>query len=364
MFATESASASMKDILHITVSGTNGTRHLALSVRRRNLLAAAAGAFLLLMLGLFAYIQFLQYRADQAGQLLAENRQALATLQANLNTAQNAFSEVEQQRQLLETAIARKSEELNAASDRLDSLEDKLAAGTPASLDSDDLAERIDLASVAMSSREVTLNLIPNGHPLHYAYISSGFGKRMHPIKGRVIEHAGIDLVAHQGTAVHATADGVVEMVSHRRSGYGNMIILSHAFGFKSRYAHLKSITVKRGTFVHKGDVIAYSGNTGTSTGPHLHYEVMYAGIPLNPKPFIDWQISNYEEVFDSEKKVPWPSLIATIENLRTLWQPPLSQQAPTSVAKSNSPAISILTATSKAASAPSTPFVLAETAR
>ncbi|EKE77426.1 hypothetical protein B3C1_01405 [Gallaecimonas xiamenensis 3-C-1] len=354
----------MKDILHITVSGNNGTRHLALTVERRKALLAALAGFVVFLLLMFGYIRFLQWQADDAGTRLAKNREELATLADDLTAAREAFEQVEEQRLLLETSIARKTEELSAATERLDNLEDKLGSGMPTSLDGGDLAHRLDLASIAMSSREVTLNLIPNGHPLEYAYISSGFGKRKHPVKGRVIEHAGLDLVAHRGTPVHATADGVVELVSRRKTGYGNMILVSHAFGFKSRYAHLKSIEVKRGAFVHKGDVIAYSGNTGTSTGPHLHYEVTYAGFPLNPKPFVDWQLDNYEQLFDSENQVPWPSLLATIESLRTLWQPPLSQQEPYSVASLSSPATSTSTDTSKESSEPTKPFVLAETAK
>lgn len=354
----------MKDILHITVSSNSGTRHLALTVKRRNALLGTLVGFVVFLLLMFGYIRFLQWQADDSDSRLARNREALVTLKQDLQSAKAAFQEVEEQRQLLESSIARKTEELTAASDRLDSLEDKLGGGISASADSEDLAQRLDLAAIAMGSREVTLNLIPNGQPLDYAYISSGFGKRMHPIKGRLIEHAGDDLAANTGTAVHATADGVVEIVSHRKSGYGNMVLLSHAFGFKTRYAHLKTIKVARGAYVHKGDIIAYSGNSGSSTGPHLHYEVTYAGIPLNPKPFLNWQLDNYEQLFDSENQVPWQSLLATIENLRTLWQPPLSQQAPTSVAKSSSAVTFTSMEKFTAPSEQTTPFVLAETAR
>ncbi|WP_192954761.1 M23 family metallopeptidase [Gallaecimonas mangrovi] len=324
-------------------------------------LAIGFVVFLLLM---FAYIRFLQWQADNSDQRLVKNRQALTQLQADLKTAKNAYNDAEEQRQLLESSITRKTEELSAASNRLDDLEDKLGGNIGAAADGGTLVKRLDLASIAMGTREVTLNLLPNGHPVNYEYISSPFGMRMHPIRGRELFHAGDDLAVNIGTPVHATADGVVEIVSHRRTGYGNMLLLAHAFGFKTRYGHLSKIVVKRGQYVHKGDLIAYSGNSGSSTGPHLHYEVTYAGIPLNPKPFLNWRLNNYAKLFDLENKVPWPSLLATIENLRTLWQPPLSQQAHSSVAKSNSPATFTSMEKLMGKSKPTTPFVSAGTAK
>ncbi|WP_341502662.1 peptidoglycan DD-metalloendopeptidase family protein [Gallaecimonas sp. GXIMD4217] len=355
--------SSLRETLHITISGLSGTRHLALTVKRRNALIAALTAVVLVLLGMAGYIRFLHWQADDAGRRLAQNRAELSALTDELNAARADYAKVEQDRQLLETAIARKAEELTAVTSRLDDLEDKLGSGAP-ELPQLDTLERVDLASLAMNSRQVSLNMIPNGDPLDYAYISSSFGKRKHPVKKRTIHHAGLDMVAHVGTPVYATADGVVELVSRRKTGYGTMMLVSHAFGFKTRYAHLKSIAVKRGAYVRKGELIAYSGNSGTSTGPHLHYEVSYAGIPLNPKPFVDWQIDNYDRLFDVEKKVPWPSLITTIESLRTLWQPQLSQPAPLSTANSTSPATSTLTATSKALSVPTSPFASAVTAK
>ncbi len=355
--------SSLRETLHITISGVSGTRHLALTVKRRNALIAALAAVVLVMLAMAGYIRFLQWQAGDVMERLAQSRIELASLTDELDRARANFSKVEDDRQLLETAIARKAEELTAVTSRLDDLEDKLGSGAP-ELPQLDTLDRVDLAALAMNSRQVSLNLIPNGNPLEYAYISSSFGKRRHPVKKRSIHHAGLDMVAHTGTPIYATADGVVELVSRRKSGYGNMMLVAHAFGFKTRYAHLKSIEVKRGSYVRKGELIGYSGNSGTSTGPHLHYEVSYAGFPLNPKPFVDWQIDNYDRLFDVEKKVPWPSLITTIESLRTLWQPQLSQPALLSTANSTSPATSISTASSRALSVPTSPFASAVTAK
>lgn len=360
--ASGDSHSAMKDVIILSLSSTNGTRHIALTIKRRNALLAAVLGFAVLLLGMFGYIQFLQWQTDDIREQLTTHRQSLELLSTQLSNARVAYDEVAEQRQLLETTIARKTEQLSAMSERMDSLEDKLDNGISA--ENVSLEQRIDLASLAISSREVTLNLIPNGDPINYLYVSSTFGKRMHPIRGRVIFHAGIDLAANIKTPVYATADGVVEMVSHRHTGYGNMILVSHAFGFKSRYAHLKTIKVKRGAFVRKGDLIAYSGNSGDSTGPHLHYEVTYAGKPLNPKPFLNWRLDNYEQVFSAEKQVPWPSLIATIESLRNMWQQPLSPEEHTSGASSSSVAISTLTERLKEKSTLIMPFVLEKTAR
>ena len=115
--------------------------------------------------------------------------------------------------------------------------------------------------------------------------ISDGFGMRMHPILHRVRMHEGIDIVVNTGTPVHSTGNGVIEFTGHN-GGYGLTVIVNHGFGYRTIYAHLSKVKLKRGTKVHRGDVIALSGNSGLSTGPHLHYEVEHDGQKLNPENF------------------------------------------------------------------------------
>ena len=111
-----------------------------------------------------------------------------------------------------------------------------------------------------------------------------------------------------------ATADGIVEYAGfHKRSGYGNLLIIDHNFGFKTLFAHLHKIVVKNGDFVKKGQIIAYTGNTGLSNGPHLHYEIRYIGVVLNPLNFIKWNLKNYSYIFKKEKKVKWKAIIKAI---------------------------------------------------
>lgn len=114
-------------------------------------------------------------------------------------------------------------------------------------------------------------------------FISSVFGGRMDPFFKRYSQHRGCDYVAATGTKVYATGNGIVTFLNYSRKGYGNEVIIDHSFGFSTRYAHLYKILVETGDSVNRGQVIGMVGNTGRSTGPHLHYEVRFEGRPLNP---------------------------------------------------------------------------------
>ena len=114
---------------------------------------------------------------------------------------------------------------------------------------------------------------------------------------------------------MRATADGVVEYAAASGTGYGYLVIISHNFGFSTRYAHLSNYdVVKVGQFVKKGDLIGYSGNTGRSTGPHLHYEVRFLQRTIDPANFIAWDgKDSFDDIFQNERKVPWQGLINAI---------------------------------------------------
>ena len=113
--------------------------------------------------------------------------------------------------------------------------------------------------------------------------LASAFGYRVDPVYGGVRFHEGQDFAAHVGYPVYATGDGVVIKTEFKFSGYGNEVMIDHGFGYKTRYAHLSRIDVAEGIKVSRGDLIGAIGNTGKSTGPHLHYEVIYMGRPVNP---------------------------------------------------------------------------------
>ncbi len=169
---------------------------------------------------------------------------------------------------------------------------------------------RADELKVMANQRIYFLNNIPNGVPIQGIRVSDRFGMRMHPVHKKRVRHNGIDFKAHTGTPIYATADGVVEYAGyHKQSGFGNLVILQHSLGFKTYYAHMSKLKVKTGSFVSKGQLIGLSGNTGISTGPHLHYEVRHLFTPIDPEPFVEWNISNFDSLFENVKGVKWASL-------------------------------------------------------
>lgn len=170
--------------------------------------------------------------------------------------------------------------------------------------------ERAEGLTVEANKRLYFLHSIPNGVPVQARRISDRFGYRMHPVKKKKVMHNGIDFKADRGTPVYATADGVVEFAGfHKSSGFGKLIILQHNFGFKTYYAHLDAVKIKTRDFIRKGQLIGLSGNTGLSTGPHLHYEIRHLFTSINPEPFISWDITNFNSLFTKVKDIKWASL-------------------------------------------------------
>jgi murein DD-endopeptidase MepM/ murein hydrolase activator NlpD len=117
-------------------------------------------------------------------------------------------------------------------------------------------------------------------------WVTSDFGSRLDPYTADRVMHAGLDIAAPHGKEVFAPSDGTV-VFAGLEGGYGNVLVIDHGYGIKTRYGHLAKMLVKAGDKVKRGDRIAAVGNTGRSTGPHLHYEVRVNGIPQNPRKFI-----------------------------------------------------------------------------
>jgi|LSQX01.1.fsa_nt_gb murein DD-endopeptidase MepM/ murein hydrolase activator NlpD len=136
------------------------------------------------------------------------------------------------------------------------------------------------LKKSAISYRD-RLEHTPRGMPTR-GRVTSRYGSRRHPITGRTQMHEGIDLAAPTGTPIVATADGVV-LFSGSRAGYGRTVIINHGYGFQTLYGHASKIVVRVGQRVKRGQVIAYVGSSGVSTGSHCHYEVRVSGKPVNP---------------------------------------------------------------------------------
>lgn len=157
----------------------------------------------------------------------------------------------------------------------------------------DRLAEIVEQRSDALTAlesqlmeRRIKTVLLPTITPISASHIGSTFGRRVDPIVGVGAMHEGIDFVADQGTPVAASAGGVV-LVAEYHPQYGKMIEVDHGNDFSSVYAHLSKISIKAGQIIKRGQLIGASGNTGRSTGPHLHFEVRFRGVAQNPDRFL-----------------------------------------------------------------------------
>ncbi len=135
--------------------------------------------------------------------------------------------------------------------------------------------------------------------------MASGFGFRIHPIYKTSKMHEGMDFTAAVGTEIYATGDGIVKSAGIAR-GYGNQVEIRHGYGYATTYSHMSKIKVRGGQKVKRGEVIGFVGNTGLSTGPHLHYEVHKNGRPINPINFYynDLTPQEYEVMLEMSSKV------------------------------------------------------------
>ncbi len=156
----------------------------------------------------------------------------------------------------------------------------------------DEVRQQIDLRRQSQEEIQGVLNdqrsLLaskPQGWPVK-GWLTSNFGMRKSPFTGRRKMHEGIDVASRTGTPVHTTADGIVAR-AETAPGYGKLVVIDHGYGLKTYYGHNSKIYVKVGQRVQRGDRISAVGNTGSSTGSHVHYEVRRNGVPLNPRKFI-----------------------------------------------------------------------------
>ncbi len=212
-----------------------------------------------------------------------------------LSIREAGFGGVNRYRELEQLA---NSEIVVATTKRLDQLTKKLV------VQSRSFDEVIALAK----NKEAMLSSIPAIQPVSnekLTRVASGFNYRIHPIYKVRHFHTGIDFTAPRGTEIYATGDGVVEEVVSKGRGYGNHIIIDHGFGYQTLYAHMSRFKVRVGDKVKRGDVIGYVGSTGTSTAPHLHYEVIKNGEKINPMNFFfnDLTPEEYEKVIELSSK-------------------------------------------------------------
>lgn len=228
-----------------------------------------------------------------------------------------------EQNSKLQRQIEAKTKQFEAINDKVSGIEELIGLKTP---DASSIDERLENITVTSTQQQHLFRSIPNGWVIENNGLTGKFGWRTHPILKSREFHRGIDLRAALETPIVAPADGVVEFAGyHKSSGFGYLVIVEHNYGFKTSYAHLsKNMIVKSGEFVRKGQLIGYTGNSGLSTGPHLHYEVRFISRPLDPQHFLDWSSSNFEEIFEKENRVSWQSLLKMITDPSLPQRPPL----------------------------------------
>ena len=296
--------------LVITVSDVNSTKSYNIHQLFKKLivivifvvLAVIAGSFWLISL-LSTEMDELRFKKEQEITFLTEKEKKLQ--------AQNLFYSMQ---------IKGKVKDIEELSSKLDSIEEII--GIKKNDSDQDAITRATLAKISSSQKMYMLTTIPNGSPLKETKTTASFGYRIHPVTNQKQFHRGIDLRASINTPIYSTADGVVRYVQPRNSGdFGRVIIIAHNFGFETVYAHLRETNVKLGDVIKKNQVIGMSGNSGRSTGPHLHYEIRYASMVLNPRDFIDWNLKSYENIFSKQRRVRWEYLVNLIKEHHKLEQ-------------------------------------------
>ena len=219
----------------------------------------------------------------------------------------NLLKDIDNKEQILKL----RTKELDSVNDKLGDIEELISLGPKEEYD---ITKRLDLAKIDSLTVSFIFRNVPNGYPIDYKGVTSSFGYRVHPTLRRKEFHRGIDLRAKMKTPVKSTADGIIEYAGyHKKSGFGYLVIIDHFAGFRTTFAHLHSVKVKAGDFVKKGDIVALSGNSGLSSGPHLHYEVRFIQRALNPVHFLNWSVDSYKSIFKKEKGVSWDYLIEAV---------------------------------------------------
>jgi murein DD-endopeptidase MepM/ murein hydrolase activator NlpD len=238
----------------------------------------------------------------------------IRTLDTNISNLESKESELLAKNKIYSLKIKDKVKDISALTDKLDDIEEMMGFDKS---NKQTVIKRADIAKITYVQRTHMLKHIPSGSPLKKTVVTEHFGMRKkHPVTGKRKFHKGIDLRAKRNTPIYATADGIVMATKKARQtgGLGKALIVVHNYGFKTYYGHLNKFAVKKGDYVKKGQLIAYSGNTGRSTGPHLHYEVRYLGMPQDPRYFIRWSLKSYDKIFKKIRKVNWEAIISMIK--------------------------------------------------
>lgn len=305
----------MNESLHIIIAGSRG-RIIRLPLSRGKLWTGLAlGAVLITTLtvsSLFSVSLFRENRVVslQLGELREQLRTSAAVLdeirreseqqqlrlslkvaKLELSNVQQAVAFKEEKENILSTAV----NELTERSELIEKMIDSIGIELPEIARNDTSNSGGVFIAHPEDSRGTLINradrylkairFLPLGSPVD-GQVTSEFGQRYDPINGKSAFHTGIDFRAKPGDSIYATADGVVQKAFYN-GGHGNYVLIDHDNGYATAFSHMKKFLVRPGDKVRRGQLIGYVGNSGRSTGPHLHYEVLLDGEPIDPDTFM-----------------------------------------------------------------------------
>ncbi len=274
----------------------------------------------------------LSHVLKQHSRTLTEISEQIANIERISGVSANLNSSITERLLEISNYYAEKESDFNDLDNRVIQIESTMQMASDGSNDTESMTARVELLSVNVNQEKILHDNIPNGYPTRNLGVTSAYGSRTHPTTQQKSFHHGVDLRATTGTNVYATADGIVRQATYNNLS-GKRIWLTHNFGFETRYTHLSSMSVEPGDIVQKGDLIGLSGNSGRSSGPHLHYEVRYLEKPLNPHHFVTWEFGS-NEIFNNVRGIQWDSLISLINKQISRPTLQLSQVEPKSLAQ------------------------------
>lgn len=299
----------MKNRLIITVSDVHGTRAFNIHQIAKKLIV---GIVLTVVVVLGVSFWFINELSDEMNTLKEQKQKEIESKEKEITVLSEKEKKLQAQNQFYSMQIKGKVQDIEALSSKLDHIEEMI--GLKKEEDAKEAITRETLESISEKMKMYMLITIPNGAPLKITTTTSGYGYRIHPITKKRKFHRGVDMKAKMRTPVYATADGIVSYVQSKNIGsFGRVIKIQHNFGFETTYAHLNKTKVKIGDIVRKNQLIALTGNSGRSAGPHLHYEVKYGSKVLNPNKFVKWGLDNYDYILKNERRVRWESLVKLI---------------------------------------------------
>ena len=304
----------MRDQLIVTISDINGSKQYTVHEVIKKIIFWVIISIVLVIIATYIYIETINKKVTQLHSRMAFIQEKSIDLDKKNQILIGKNS-------ILISDINESSDKLSLMNNKLGEIEEMVGIGPNVSLSFDERVDdakdfqekKIEKAKITALQKTFLANGIPNGKFLDYRRISSKFGYRVHPVTKKRDFHAGLDLPAKHGTPIYAPADGIVEYAK-KKGAYGKFLLIGHNYGFKTAYGHLSKYAVKYGDYVSKGDVIAYIGSTGRSTGPHLHYELRYLNKWLNPYPFMKWNGKDIDTIEEKEKKVNWIGALKQIQ--------------------------------------------------